>query len=471
VKAVYSDAQRTQLKAKFTYDDRGKRLLKENYANGNTVTERAWYLNDAAGSLVAQVRADGNGNTQRTEHPVTGAQRIGFYDRSGAGSMRYELTDHLGNVRVGLVVTNGQVIMAEAHDYYPHGMPMPGRNTTSPAAGAYAYQGKENMTATGMLDFDLRNYDAQLGRWVVCDPMMQHFSPYLAMGNNPVMGVDPTGGYTGYIGGEYYQDISNQQANSLRADQFFQESQQRFNAQTGQGNEYASFGPSGGLNADGTSRDMSGMIFQAGANYARCHHDVIEQGGELGFFVGRRVPNSAVVLVNENGESISGLDEYEGTFVSSYWLNNGPGGSAAHGGEHSFVDGFGHFSHSAHGAMIAAEGSHLALELLYEHRGILGQSSFASRLAPRVGNFLHTTNPFFRRLPLVGVGLSAIDVGKNVEANNSVLGKKAAELAFHTMTATIGLAFPGVGTGIALILEVGFYYGEDELINWSAKLD
>jgi hypothetical protein len=37
-------------------------------------------------------------------------------------------------------------------------------------------------------------YDATIARWLVPDPMRQYFSPYLAMGNNPIRRVDPDGG-------------------------------------------------------------------------------------------------------------------------------------------------------------------------------------------------------------------------------------------------------------------------------------
>ncbi|MCK9220861.1 MAG: DUF2778 domain-containing protein [Bacteroidales bacterium] len=37
------------------------------------------------------------------------------------------------------------------------------------------------------------DYDPQIGRWHVTDPANQYFSPYLAMGNNPVNSIDPTG--------------------------------------------------------------------------------------------------------------------------------------------------------------------------------------------------------------------------------------------------------------------------------------
>lgn len=42
-------------------------------------------------------------------------------------------------------------------------------------------------------DFMARSYDPQIGRWMQPDPLMQYGSPYLAMGNSPVMITDPTG--------------------------------------------------------------------------------------------------------------------------------------------------------------------------------------------------------------------------------------------------------------------------------------
>ncbi|MDP3927631.1 MAG: RHS repeat-associated core domain-containing protein, partial [Bacteroidota bacterium] len=41
------------------------------------------------------------------------------------------------------------------------------------------------------------NYDAQIGRWLQPDPLMQHPSPYLAMSNNPVSFTDPLGLWDG----------------------------------------------------------------------------------------------------------------------------------------------------------------------------------------------------------------------------------------------------------------------------------
>ncbi len=52
---------------------------------------------------------------------------------------------------------------------------------------------------TGYNQFEARLYDSRLGRWLSFDPAGQYYSPYLGMGNNPVMGVDPDGRFFGQI--------------------------------------------------------------------------------------------------------------------------------------------------------------------------------------------------------------------------------------------------------------------------------
>ncbi len=44
----------------------------------------------------------------------------------------------------------------------------------------------------------LRMYDQRLSCGHVTDPYKQHWSPYLAMSNNPVSFVDPDGGWDGW---------------------------------------------------------------------------------------------------------------------------------------------------------------------------------------------------------------------------------------------------------------------------------
>jgi RHS repeat-associated protein len=71
--------------------------------------------------------------------------------------------------------------------------------TTDESEYRYSYQGKfaEKDLETGWNHFELREYDPVIGRWLVPDPMGQHWSPYMAMGNDPVNNVDPDGGEDG----------------------------------------------------------------------------------------------------------------------------------------------------------------------------------------------------------------------------------------------------------------------------------
>jgi RHS repeat-associated protein len=73
-------------------------------------------------------------------------------------------------------------------------MPMPNRNVEGQYP--YAFQGQEKDLETGMEAFELRLWDARIGRWLTTDPYGQYFSPYLGMGNDPINGIDPDGGFT-----------------------------------------------------------------------------------------------------------------------------------------------------------------------------------------------------------------------------------------------------------------------------------
>ena len=67
----------------------------------------------------------------------------------------------------------------------------------------YGYQGQfaEKDAETGFESFELRLYNDRIGRWTSSDPEGQFSSPYVGMGNNPVSGVDPNGGFAeGVIG-------------------------------------------------------------------------------------------------------------------------------------------------------------------------------------------------------------------------------------------------------------------------------
>ena len=78
-------------------------------------------------------------------------------------------------------------------DYYPYGLVARNFVRAGEKETKELFQSKTYEELTGWYDFHARQYDAALGRWFGVDPQDQFASPYLAMGNNPVMMVDPDG--------------------------------------------------------------------------------------------------------------------------------------------------------------------------------------------------------------------------------------------------------------------------------------
>jgi RHS repeat-associated protein len=97
------------------------------------------------------------------------------------------------------VEQTGGLIVQEQHQY-AYGALMPGLSyTVGSMRYRHGYQGQyaEKDAETGFDSFELRLYNSRIGRWMNYDPEGQFNSPYIGMGNNPVSGVDPDGGWSG----------------------------------------------------------------------------------------------------------------------------------------------------------------------------------------------------------------------------------------------------------------------------------
>ena len=95
------------------------------------------------------------------------------------------------------VEQTGGLIVQEQHQY-AFGAPLPGLSyTVGSTRYRHGYQGQfaDKDEETGFDSFELRLYNSRIGRWMAPDPYGQFDSPYVGMGNNPVMGTDPDGGW------------------------------------------------------------------------------------------------------------------------------------------------------------------------------------------------------------------------------------------------------------------------------------
>ncbi len=186
---------------KFYYNDKNHRVRKEAFDSNGNPTDTDHYVRDAEGNTLAIYR-----NGAQTELPIYGSSRIGVHYKTD-GTDRYQLTDHLGNVRA--VIARGNPTPSTTRDYYPFGMPMPGRETIGGEQYRYAFQGQEKDLETGKEAFELRLWDSRIARWLTTDPYGQYNSPYLGMGNNPINGIDPDGGkfFTKYKYGDQEVEV------------------------------------------------------------------------------------------------------------------------------------------------------------------------------------------------------------------------------------------------------------------------
>ena len=189
---------------------------------------KEYYIRDAQGNIMAMYKYTNSGpaSLQVTERPLYGSKRLGSYAEAQQllpatavpanyahpmlpAHTRYELADHLGNVRA---TVSGQLLPSanpasafEPHllsetAYEPFGSLLPGRNFSSDNY-RWGFNGKENdnevFGATGTFqNYGMRAYDTRVGRFISVDPLSAKYpfyTPYQFAGNKPIKNVDIDG--------------------------------------------------------------------------------------------------------------------------------------------------------------------------------------------------------------------------------------------------------------------------------------
>jgi RHS repeat-associated protein len=164
-----------------------------------------FYVRDASGNVMAVYKTSGTTNLTLEEQHIYGSSRLGIFKKDktiknkarALGERRYELTDHLGNVRVVMSdYKRTAVIVLSATDYYPFGMVA--RTYTSPEEYRYGFNGKELDTDIGgaSYDYGFRIYDARIAKFLSVDPLSPkypYYTPYQFAANRPIQGIDLDG--------------------------------------------------------------------------------------------------------------------------------------------------------------------------------------------------------------------------------------------------------------------------------------
>ena len=116
------------------------------------------------------------------------------------GRKEYEITDHLGNVRIVISdnIIYGNTEVVSATDYLPFGMVA--RNHSNGSEIRYGYQNQEKINEFrdngNYLDFKYRGCDPRVGRFFSVDPLLKKYpwnSPYAFSENRVIDGIELEG--------------------------------------------------------------------------------------------------------------------------------------------------------------------------------------------------------------------------------------------------------------------------------------
>lgn len=176
-------------------------------AAASASTELVWSLN--ATPIFSQPRLSPNVALQ----PLIIHNQKSIFTRH-VDHKRYELTDHLGNVRsvisdmllanyfpeTNADPGNFRAKVVSRSDYDPFGSLLPGRNYSSDSY-RFGFNGKENDnevygTQGTFQDYGMRMYDPRIARFISVDPLASHYpfySPYQFASNSPIIAVDIDG--------------------------------------------------------------------------------------------------------------------------------------------------------------------------------------------------------------------------------------------------------------------------------------
>ena len=156
---------------------------------------------DAEGTKLKKIVSGGeNTDYEEDDIYVNGALYQTSHDdgRMVNGVYEYNITDHLGNLRLAFRDSLGIAVPTQSIFYDPWGLSMKGMSITRNPLNFNRHQflNRETQFETGFIDLKNRQYSPQTGRFTSQDGVIEgqeHLSLYQYGWNNPVLRSDPDG--------------------------------------------------------------------------------------------------------------------------------------------------------------------------------------------------------------------------------------------------------------------------------------
>ncbi|MGA2507736.1 MAG: RHS repeat-associated core domain-containing protein [Chitinispirillaceae bacterium] len=130
-------------------------------------------------------------NTSTSSYQLSYTRVAGEGVSRPSGNFEFYVKDHLGSTRV---VIAEDWTLQQAFAYFAYGKQIPLLTPSPDLMARDEFTGKELDAEAGInLDyFGARYYDADIGLFTTCDPMLEFWNPY-GYTNNPILFVDPNG--------------------------------------------------------------------------------------------------------------------------------------------------------------------------------------------------------------------------------------------------------------------------------------
>src|SRR5574344_65030 len=179
------------------YDGSGSRIMKRRDRKTAGGTEWITELTTHYTGIGSEIRVSGlDGTAKVVVNLPQGLGRYGVENASesvasSAPGFEWYLKNHLGSTMLVYGTGSGSGSVRAAYDYRAFGEQV---NLTVPADKVTeTFTGKELDDETDLGYWGARYLDQMLGLWVSADPKREYASPYIYVGNNPIVSVDKKG--------------------------------------------------------------------------------------------------------------------------------------------------------------------------------------------------------------------------------------------------------------------------------------